>query len=64
MGTTGKSALKSKLFGVDGGAHTTAAAGGKASEAQVTRTSGGRSINVEREISTLGMFFILNLLEG
>ena len=53
-GTTGKSALKSELFcvdGVSGGAHTTAAAGGKVSEAQVTRTSGGRSISVEREVS-------------
>ena len=53
-GATGKSALKSEMFnegGVSGMAHTTAAAGGKASEAQVIRTSGGRSINVEREVS-------------
>ena len=43
------------MGGVSRGGHMTAAGvgplGGKMSEAQVTRTSGGRSFNVEREVS-------------
>ena len=43
------------MGGVSGGGHMTAAgagpSGGKTSDAQVTRSSGGRSFNVEREVS-------------
>ena len=51
--TTGTTGELFSVGGVGGGAHTTAMgmSGGKTSEAQVTRTSGGRSINVEREVS-------------
>ena len=55
--TAGKSAMKSESFSEGavsgGGAHTMAEAATprKTSETQVTRASGGRSINVEREVS-------------
>ena len=54
-GTAGKAGESLNVGGVSGGDHMTAAgvgpSGGKTSEAQVTRTSGGRSFNVEREVS-------------
>ena len=51
-GTTGKAALKSESFDVGGvGGGGAGTSGGKTSEAQVTKTGGGRSINVEREVS-------------
>ena len=52
--TTVKAAESLNVGGVGGGAPATAVGGassGKTSEAQVTRTSGGRSINVEKEVS-------------
>jgi hypothetical protein len=60
-GTAGKAAESLNVGGVSGGGHMTAAGagplGGKTSEVQVTGTSGGRSINVEREVSINGEFF-------
>ena len=54
-GTAGKAAESLNVGGVNGGGHMTVVGAGpsygKTSEAQVTRTSGGRSINVDREVS-------------
>ena len=58
-GTAGKAGELLNVGGVSGGGHMTAVgagagpSGGKTLDAQVTRTSGGRSINVEREVSNL-----------
>ena len=54
--TTVKAAESLNVGGVSGGAPATAVGGassGKMSEAQVTRASGGRSINVEKEVSII-----------
>jgi hypothetical protein len=61
-GTADKAAESLNVGGVSGGGRMTSAgagpSGGKTSEAQVIRTSGGRSINVEREVSnSWGNFF-------
>ena len=63
-GTADKAAESLNVGGVSGGGHMTAVgagvgpSGGKTSDAQVTRSSGGRSFNVEREVSRLmGNYF-------
>ena len=54
-GTADKAAESLNVGGVSGGGHMTVAgagpSSGKTSDAQVTRSSGGRSFNVEREVS-------------